>query len=597
MFSGAGVARYIRFREPRALEAWECRQARKSGKIVINLRTFEGKIGVTASHSMFLDGGLDNESKCEVGIVTFPDEKTLDGQAAQGLYEITLREESARLNELKGSLTLTSGVQAAAGDKSIVDRLEGTVVWEYDSIACPQTIVRLYRGMMKAYVNQSNMYEWSTVVVEHQDKDQAAGLELAESFILCGHQAFKTHIKNIAVFIHKDDRMEVAQGRFNDKEGEGDLTRLESGMSFMQVRASMSMKEKLRQVRGAIRVNRREIAHTRLEAIAGADNPYSLITIFGRGHLAIKAGGAVYVTRCSPVEVLPRSHRNCTEEIPVTVNETDAFVDPISYVINSAGSPIHCNDVAPPRYKVGGKWYCSYLVLKECHDPAMLPVDEVRINPVKINNIGLGKSIYTKEQLKEFTWFQDSQGTRKAYLAETAEMAYTGRNEKGEWGLALTSAAQGSLIDLEGASFFPLYKVVGPMIFLSLLLLVWGGLRLFITVFLRVIIIMRCNGCGIWVLTAFWGTLFQLAISPFSWVDAAMEGVGVRVGQMMETEAAREPEERETEKRSLSLEDLRRKYSWWPSSHGKEGSADPSRSVGAEAEDSAILRPGKATKV
>ncbi len=95
----------------------------------------------------------------------------------------------------------------AAGDKSIVDSLEGTVVWEYDSMACPQTIVRLYRGMMKAYVNQSNTYEGSTVVVEHQEKDQAAGLELAESFILCGHQAFKTHIKNIAVFIHKDDRM------------------------------------------------------------------------------------------------------------------------------------------------------------------------------------------------------------------------------------------------------------------------------------------------------------------------------------------------------------------------------------------------------
>jgi hypothetical protein len=44
MFSAAGVARYIRFREPRALEASECRQARKSGKIVINGRTFQGKI-------------------------------------------------------------------------------------------------------------------------------------------------------------------------------------------------------------------------------------------------------------------------------------------------------------------------------------------------------------------------------------------------------------------------------------------------------------------------------------------------------------------------------------------------------------------------
>ncbi len=272
---------------------------------------------------------------------------------------------------------------------------------------------------------------------------------------MCGHQAFKTHIKSIAVFIHKDDRMEVAQGQFSNREGEGDLTRLESGMSFLQVRASMSMKEKLRQVRGVICVNRREIAHTRLEVKAGADNPYSLITIFGRGHLAVKAGGAVYVTRCSPVEVLPRSHRNCMEEIPVTVNGTDAFVDPISYVIKSAGSPIHCNYVAPPRYRVGGKWYCSYPRLKECHDPAMLPVDKVRIDPVTVNNIRLGKSIYTKEQLEEFARFQDSQGAWKAYLVETAEMAYIGRNEKGEWGLAMGSAAQGSLIDLVGGELLP----------------------------------------------------------------------------------------------------------------------------------------------
>jgi hypothetical protein len=129
----------------------------------------------------------------------------------------------------------------------------------------------------------------------------------------------------------------------------------------------------------------------------------------------------------------------------------------------------------------------------------MLPVDEVRIDPVTVNNISLGKSIYTKEQLEEFARFQDSQGTRKAYLAETAEMAYIGRNEKGEWGLALGSAVQVSLIDLVGVNFFPLYRVVGPTVFfLSLLLLVWGGLRLVVTVFLRVAIIIGTvdAGCG-----------------------------------------------------------------------------------------------------
>jgi hypothetical protein len=247
MFSAAGVKRYIRFCELRPLEAWECRQARLNGQVHINGKTVAGKIGATVSHTMFLTGGLDDESRCEVGVVTLPDGRVLNGQVAQGLYKITLREEFARLNELTGSLTLTSGVQSAAGDKSLVDSLEGTVVWEYDAMACHQTIVKLFRGMMKAYVNQTNRYEGSTVVVEHQDKDQAAGLELAESFILCRHQAYRTHIKNIAVFIHKDERMQVAQGHFTDKEEEGDLTRLESGMSFMQVRASMSMKEKLRQ--------------------------------------------------------------------------------------------------------------------------------------------------------------------------------------------------------------------------------------------------------------------------------------------------------------------------------------------------------------
>jgi hypothetical protein len=78
-----------------------------------------------------------------------------------------------------------------------------------------------------------------------------------------------------------------------------------------------------------------------------------------------------------------------------------------------------------------------------------------------------------KKQLEEFSAFLESQGTRKAYLAKTAELAYMGRNEKREWGLALGAQAQLSLVDLVGMSFFPLYSVVGLLIFfLSLLLMV-----------------------------------------------------------------------------------------------------------------------------
>ena len=96
------------------------------------------------------------------------------------------------------------------------------------------------------------------------------------------------------------------------------ITRLESTMSFLQIRTTMSLQEKIKQVRYEICQSRRETAFVRLEAIAGADNPYSLLQVFGRGHTIAKSGAVAYVTRCQPVEVLPRMSGNCTEEIPVT---------------------------------------------------------------------------------------------------------------------------------------------------------------------------------------------------------------------------------------------------------------------------------------
>ncbi len=40
---------------------------------------------------------------------------------------------------------------------------------------------------------------------------------------------------------------------------------------------------------------------------------------------------------------------------------------------------------------------------------------------------------------------------------------------------------------------------------------------------------------------------------------------------MMETEAGREPEDDGPKRRALSMEDLPRKYPWWPSSSASKG--------------------------
>jgi hypothetical protein len=98
----------------------------------------------------------------------------------------------------------------------------------------------------------------------------------------------------------------------------------------------------------------------------------------------------------------------------------------------------------------------------------MLPVNEVQIESLWMRH-RLRKSTYNNWQLDEFVVFQGSPGIRRAYFAETAKLAYNGRNEQG-------LQAQASMINIIGMRFIPTYKVIGPFLFfMSLLLMVWGG--------------------------------------------------------------------------------------------------------------------------
>jgi hypothetical protein len=66
-----------------------------------------------------------------------------------------------------------------------------------------------------------------------------------------------------------------------DKGSDIDMTRLESGVSFLRVKEMLlQVKEKLWQVQCPICVNHGEIAHPRLEAVDRANNPHSLIAIY-----------------------------------------------------------------------------------------------------------------------------------------------------------------------------------------------------------------------------------------------------------------------------------------------------------------------------
>ncbi len=100
--------------------------------------------------------------------------------------------------------------------------------------------------------------------------------------------------------------------------------------------------------------------------------------------------------------------------------------------------------------------------------------------------------------MEDFARFQDSQNTRKAYLAEAAELAYLGRSG-GEWGLGLTELARDQIVNAVGYRLIPLYRLIGPTaVIVILVMFIVGMARMLIDILVRAIIIARVRGWGFW---------------------------------------------------------------------------------------------------
>jgi hypothetical protein len=169
----------------------------------------------------------------------------------------------------------------------------------------------------------------------------------------------------------------------------------------------------------------------------------------------------------------------------------------------------------------------------------------VNIEDEDVLDLGLGRSIYSKAQVEEFLKFQDSQGTRRAYLTETAELAYGGRGEDGSWGLGLGEQAKEALIDTVGWSLIPLYRLTGPIaIFIMFGLLVWSIVKIVLSVIIRACSTYRARSVGLWLLGAFWSLPFQMIISPVRWASEAATDVADGVAIEMESQAHMDDEKR-----------------------------------------------------
>jgi hypothetical protein len=86
--------------------------------------------------------------------------------------------------------------------------------------------------------------------------------------------------------------------------------------------------------------------------------------------------------------------------------------------------------------------------------------------------------------------------------------------------------------------------------------------------------------------------LFQLAVSPFNWIDQEIEKVGEKVGRMLNKKASRGKTAGEVKEETI-IEKLTKKYPWWMPTAHVEKVATPSDRM----EDTVSMFEGKNTRV
>jgi hypothetical protein len=124
--------------------------------------------------------GLDNNGNCKVGLFAV-NRMPLKSQMATAMYEVYVRQEWAKANDLRGTIKLSEYLMGTTTDQTLVDSGEGTYVWDYSQDACPDSLVSLYRGWIKVLTNSAASFTDGTAIVSGRDKNQVAGLELKKT--------------------------------------------------------------------------------------------------------------------------------------------------------------------------------------------------------------------------------------------------------------------------------------------------------------------------------------------------------------------------------------------------------------------------------
>ena len=510
---------FIAWKKVSHMTPGECRRAVSRGLV-----KFEGKMyhvvpGVPKSIQYYSHGRYISGGRCETS--SFVSE----GQTFTSSHETVMADFTVEVvrgvhNRATEEVRFDNGVTAPFKDGVLRDYEIGVVVWNTTEAACKDTLSQIYSGPARIHRKKEAGDVFTTnaiVIIANETTRQYAAMVLVKPRSICSTHCWDTQTPGFLLCISREKDDPIAESsfkaHFNLEAGQ-----LHSQLSYQIVSRELSEEERFELLQGEACETQGMVLQTRLQAIAGSANPYSLVDLKGKGRLVEVQGAVAYITKCVPVDVVKTEFPNCTTEIPVRYRNQTRFVDPITLILQRTPEVKPCTAITPVKWKIQGQWYCSDPVASKCTEPEKLAPATTVYKAVDEIAKGIADGAYSphqKEQRLMSMW--TSQGRRAVLTSSTANaLNNAGRGDTGIFiGSPLSPADMSGLIDRIGSSLLPLYGflgftfpyIIGGMMLAAIISYVVGALA-------RLCFLLQQKGCGWHVIWAASESLFAVIQLP-----------------------------------------------------------------------------------
>ena len=422
-------SQFSAFKELYELTPNECRDAVQYGHIAIYGRKFPVTLNTETTARFFSFGSKDKDGNCEYA--TFSSRGTQYKRSYKEVFlEITVKEVRGTIDYKTGDVKFVNGIVAHVGDKVVRDSIQGTIIWNPVMADCEDTVSEVYRGTAKLMKRKNTDYlQDSILMVSNVSTHQYAGLVICNTQWICNELMYMTHLGGgLAVHItsleHQPIKVPIVGRQF-----EVEKINLQTQISHLHLDLKMTWHSRWEDMQAELCGIDRLTLHTRLYSIGDTNNPYALQDIFGAGHSIKRAGAVAYVTKCHPVEVVAARFPNCTQEAPIVYKNHTVFLDPITHIIKKYPQVVPCNTIQPVKWLLNGNWLASTPATTGWTPPHKLNLTFGTINYPERFVDGLGRGLYTEEQLRAHRLFVDSLDTRQAAVSKitNAAIGNTGR--------------------------------------------------------------------------------------------------------------------------------------------------------------------------